>query len=426
MLHFLTTVPFLIIAAFDERAFPDMVRNHKAVGDLELAVVWYGVVQAIGFIALVLGINGRAAVALARKIPIFGQNFTTHRYYLALAFSLAIGLGAFALFLSNIGGYSVLISNMARRNKLGEGNGYVLQAIAVLGLATGMAIYANRYGRSLGKLIFAAMIMGLTAFVFSSNGTRMRTVLLVLQSTLVWHYGVERIRRPGRLALIGMLVLGPFMVAMPLIRNTLSDVKNTRLVAQSDGIISDVLAQLVDPERGFFAEISYVETYVLVTSYFHLDNLWWGRTYLDLLALPIPRSIYPDKPPGDEGIYIGDIAFGNDPRPGQPADELSPLSWPPFTLGCSYMNFWLFGVAAISYAQGTIYSAAYHYIQHSGCTLFSTVAYGYAIFYFQITNLQIVQVAIWVGIAALICRAFFGGRPAPTPQPRPTLAESAA
>ena len=44
-----------------------VVRNHRSIGDLGLAIAWYGIVQAIGFVALVFGIHSSFSTALAAR-----------------------------------------------------------------------------------------------------------------------------------------------------------------------------------------------------------------------------------------------------------------------------------------------------------------------------------------------------------------------
>ncbi|MGQ7112601.1 hypothetical protein ACUOFC_34980, partial [Escherichia sp. TWPC-MK] len=67
-----------------------------------------------------------------------------------------------------------------------------------------------------------------------------------------------------------------------------------------------------------------------------LQNVWLGKSYLDLFKAPLPRSIYPEKPPVDDGMYIRTIAEGYNVTPSRPVQELYASSWPPETLGSMY------------------------------------------------------------------------------------------
>ncbi|MGQ7148454.1 hypothetical protein ACUOA8_59935, partial [Escherichia sp. SS-MK2] len=76
---------------------------------------------------------------------------------------------------------------------------------------------------------------------------------------------------------------------------------------------------------------------------------------LDLFKAPLPRSIYPEKPPVDDGMYIRTIAEGYNVTPSRPVQELYASSWPPETLGSMYANFWIPGVVFGMYILGIIY-----------------------------------------------------------------------
>lgn len=410
VLHFFTTVPFLVVASFNEEAFPQLIRKHPCISNLDLAVGYYGVIQGIAFLVMTSGINSGLPGRIAARLPLIGTNFTTIRYVLALSFVLTLGIGCFLVFLSNIGGYSMLVTNMTRRSKLGEGQGYLLQAVTVLTLAVVMAVYAMRDHPTPFKGIFALGLVAVVALIYSSNGSRLRTVIMILQAVLAWHYGVRRFERFTWRILLLPLLLAPFIVAMPIVRNTLSGVRTDRTGIDLSTLASDVSDTFFAAERGIFTEISYVKHYVLITSYFGPHNIWLGQTYLDLLQAPIPRTIFPDKPPVDEGRYIAYIGEGGEPLPGMPDDQLSQDAWPPETLGIAYMNFWIPGVVCGMFLLGVITGTAYQYMEHANYTVHSIVIYGYVLLQLHLSNLRLIQAGINMTIATVVCLMFFGTR----------------
>jgi hypothetical protein len=410
ILHFFTTVPFLVVASFNEEAFPQIVREHPCIGDLDTAVGYYGVIQAIAYLSLTWGINSRSSGRIAERLPVIGTNFTMPRYAMALAFVLTLGLGCFAAFLISIGGYSVLTSNMTRRSKLGEGQGYLLQPVTVLTLAAVMGVYAMRGHVTAMRGAFALGLVSMVAVVYSSNGSRLRTVIMIMQAMLAWHYGVRRFERFSWKMALPPMILVPFIVAMPLVRNTLSGVQSDKTEIDAASLVTDVAERLFAPERGIFTEISYVKHYTLITSYFGPRNLWLGRTYLDLLQAPIPRTLFPDKPPVDEGRYIAFIGEGGEPVPGMPEAELSQDAWPPETLGTTYMNFWIPGVVGGMFLLGLITGTAYRYMERSGYTVYSIVIYGFVLFQLHLSNQRLIQAGINMAITTVVCLLFFSNR----------------
>ena len=81
--------------------------------------------------------------------------------------------------------------------------------------------------------------------------------------------------------------------------------------------------------RTAITDLSYVDTFVFITSYFQPDNVWHGATYLDLLKAPVPSSVDSAKPPIDDGVYVRTLAEGVRAEPGMAFSDLFYSSWPP-------------------------------------------------------------------------------------------------
>jgi hypothetical protein len=400
-MHMITVVPYLVFLALDEDAMLPLVRHHPSVPDVGVAVVRFGVIQAIGFLALLAGLAARWPALIARRLPAAGHSFSPVRAALAVTTALLIGGGSYAVFLSSIGGYDVLLYNLDRRTLLAASSGYLLSLLSMLLFAVLILIYAMRGRRTALGMAATGTLMLATAAVYSSFGGRLATVQLGLFALLTWHYGVRRIRRIPWQAPALALLLVPYLVAMPILRSPGAFAYYTE---RPQELGQEILANL---ER-VVIDLSYVDTYVFITSHFNVDNLWLGRVYLDLLLAPIPSGIYAEKPPVDDGVYVATLLTQRDVTPGTPFADLVPTSCPPETLGTMYMNFWLPGVILGMYLLGGIYRAAYRYMQCSGYNLFSIVLYGYVILVFGFSNLRIVGTLVNVSLMTLFFAAFFG------------------
>jgi hypothetical protein len=402
-LHLITVVPYLFFLAFDEEMMQPLVRDHPCVPDPGIAVVRYGAIQAIGFLALLAGLASRWPARAARLFPTAGPHFDPVRFSLAIIVALLIGGGSYAAFLSSIGGYEELLYNLDRRTLLAASSGYLLSLLAMLLFAVLILVYSLRLKRTLLKILLIGLMMLATALVYSSLGGRRSTIELLVYVLLTWHFGVRRIRRVTWHAPVLALLLIPYFVAMPILRDT-GAVEYYSKKPQDLG--TEVVANL----KRAVIDLSYVDTYVFITSYFTLDNAWAGRVYLDLLLAPIPSKWYPDKPPIDDGVYLTTLAVGRDVSPGTPYADLIPTSWPPATLGSMYLNFWLPGVILGMYLLGGVYAAAYRYMQVSGYSLLSIILYGNVMLSFGFSNLQIVQTLMNVMLATAFFALFFGLR----------------
>jgi hypothetical protein len=404
--HFVTTVPFLLMLAVNPKTLPEVLRGHRDLPDLDLAVLWYAIVQSLGFIALYLGLTNRMAPYIAGSLPQSDNPVRPVRYWIAIGAAVTVGSIGFVMFVEKIGGLRVLLTNMTRRSELMAGNHYALSLDVLLSIAAGLALYSFRHGKSLLRATAVLMLFLLAAALYSSNGTRYATVLLAILLVNTWHYGIGRFRRVTWKLIAIPALLVPFIVLMPLLRNSASGHGGQELTNP----VEQVSSALFDPEQGIFRQISYTHQHILIYSHFRPDNLWWGLSYRDLLAMPIPRSMMPEKPPGDDGVYVSDIAFGGDPEPGTAASRLYPDAWPPETIGIMYMNFWVPGVILGMYLLGSIYAVGYEYMRRTGYSFFSIFVYTVLINQFHLSNLRIAQVAMDLTLVSIFWALFFGFR----------------
>jgi hypothetical protein len=401
--HLITVVPYLFLLASDEEVMQPLVRSHPGVEDLGVAVVRYGAIQAIGFLALLAGLSARWPGLIARQLPTPSASFGGTRCTLAFVTALLIGGISYVSFLNSIGGLGVLLYNLDRRTALAAGSGYLLSLLSMLPFALLILIYSMRLRRTPLKIALIGLMILVTAAVYSSFGGRRLTVELCLFALLVWHYGVRRIRRITWQAPVLLLLLIPYLVAIPLLRSTGAVEYYSQKPNELGGEIVANLKRAV-------TDLSSIDTYVFITSYFTLDNLWLGRAYMDLLVAPIPSGILPDKPPIDDGVYLVTLATQRNVTPGTPFADLVPTSWPPETLGTLYMNFWIPGVLIGMYLLGGSYGVAYRYMQLSDFSLLSIILYGNVMLTFGFSNLRIVQTLVNVTLAVAFFAVFFGMR----------------
>src|SRR5262249_10187458 len=152
-------------------------------------------------------------------------------------------------------------------------------------------------------VVVAIMAIGTAITVLSSMGGRSSTIMLVIISILTWHYTIRRIARLPLWAYVLALLFIPYFVAIPLLREPGAALRYSE---QHEQLWHDVRANLYKA----VTQLSYVDTYVFIVNHFDTTNLWLGRPYLDLIVAPIPSTIYPEKPPVDDGVYIRSLEAG--------------------------------------------------------------------------------------------------------------------
>jgi hypothetical protein len=400
----LLNVPYLLLIAADRSYLsPESVQS-PWLHDLDAAMAGYVVVACTGFLAVVAGMFSPLGGAIARSLPrLDPARFTAARVYRAIAITAVAGVMAYMSFLAQIGGLSRLWIVLYNRTLITGGTGYITFAYTLLFTFLGVLLaYSLRFRMT--ALRRGAVIVGmvLVAAVLASTGGRSGAVTVILFAMMTVHYGVRRFRRlltPGTALLAGVLFL--FILVMPLFRTSRS---YDRYSANPGLLVGDAVRSLgrVAPQ------FSAADRGMVIVQYFRPDRLWWGASYLDLLVAPIPRTLMPDKPPVDEGVYLTAIARGSEVRPSMPARKL-PITALPMGSWIMYMNFGIVGFVAAMFLTGAVIAAAYRYMQRCGYTPNAVYLYGFMVMNgFSVSNLGLVTFIITVGFTTAVFWLLFG------------------
>jgi hypothetical protein len=138
--------------------------------------------------------------------------------------------------------------------------------------------------------------------------------------------------------------------------------------------------------------ISYSPHYMLIISHFETEEYWGTGIFESGVLAAVPRFLYPDKPPLDEGVYIRSILEGWRGRPPESYDTLYPSSFPPETLGNGY-SAGGFLVALIFFVGkalliGIVWRLAKSFFQEPVLTL----ALFFLLYQFEVSPYRFVQV----------------------------------
>jgi hypothetical protein len=185
---------------------------------------------------------------------------------------------------------------------------------------------------------------------------------------MVHHYAVRRrtsLMSGGTMVLAAALFA--FILIAPLFRTSSA---HERYSQQPELIVADVAEGVV----AIAPQMSGFDRTAVMLAYFTPERLWLGRSYLDLLTAPLPRSVYPDKPPVDDGVYLKSIADGRPVTPPMPARELPVTSWPMGNM-VPYMNFGIAGLVCGMFLVGVVIGAAYRYMHLAGFSVYSVYLY---------------------------------------------------
>ncbi len=386
ILGIVSTIPFLLAVAMDPETISRPTRTHPDLPDLTGGILWYCLLQGLGFLCLLAGYLTPKRLDRFR-LPDLSRTASSKAVWSLAAIALLIGFGSYAYILVQVGGLGVLMAKMQQRSELLAGNNYAVFGLNLVSVGVCAALLTNRFGVTRSRIAIALALFALAFVMFGTLGGRLSSIRLTLLLLLTWHYGVRRFVRMPRALTFGVLgIMVPFFLVMPLFRNPQGA---ALYIENPNRLLPDLQKQFTNIAK----QTSYVETYVLVTNHFNASNVWLGGSYADLLYGPIPSSMLDGhKPPLDDGVYVRTLYDGDlRVHPGMDPGDLDKSSMPPETLGAMYMNFWIPGVVVGMFLLGACYRYVYEAMMRNGRSLYTILLYGQALVMLQFSNLRIVQ-----------------------------------
>lgn len=403
LLTIVTTIPYLVGVGLDRELIDPLLRERWRDPDLPGLFAYYGLVQGVGFVAVMAGIHSGIGTRLAALPPVWSQRLTLRRARVGWAVGLVAGFGALAIYVVRSGGVLALLLNLNLRTMYAAGAGYLLAIVGLAQFAFLLNVYSLGIRRGPGRFVVAAGTLVFVGAAYLLLGARLPVVLTIVMAVIMWHYGVAPVRRVQPGVLVPVLGVVALMVLVPILRAP------GALQQLSEGRALDLGADILSGLQKAYTQLTYVYTYVLITGHFDLHNAYGGATYADLLAAAIPSTLVRGKPPVDEGVYVFNVALGAAVRPGTPFSQLFPNSWPAETLGAMYMNFLLPGVVIGMFVLGVVYDTTYRYMLRSGRSFATVYLYGLALTTFHLSNIRLVNfstnAALMFVYATLLLRA---------------------
>lgn len=279
------------------------------------------------------------------KVNFFAKIFNSSGYnkgkYIKVhIFLLIVCILSFIVFLNSVGGLLYLLKNIDSKSSIIAGTGYIQAMYTTSGfLSIGFLImfYSVENKMNLMKKLYFFLLVAIVFLILASLGSRKTPILFILFTILMWNYHIKKIKiLTFKNIILGSIAL-IYFGSMPLFRTSgASEFYFNNL----DRLFADSLNNIFN----FFQRFSELERSLMIYSLFNSDNLWLGKSFQDLLYSPIPRGIFPDKPPLDEGVYIYNIAHGNMVAPSTPLNKMIAVGWPPNTITNMYINFSYIGV----------------------------------------------------------------------------------
>lgn len=395
---FMYNVPFFINFYFDKDILDIRIENKLENADQLL--ITYIIYMFLSVAALYLGVNFPSRKAkLTKKISLFTLE-SEARYLLAATIIFSVGLFSYISFIQSIGGFAFWFNNIANRASFTTGNGYSTLFINFIPLGVYFFIGSFVFKKTVFKKVILLFLIIFTFLILTTLGGRKSSIEFVIFCIIIWNYKIGTIKKVKRKIIFISPLFIFYMIAVPILRT------NQNLLSYINDLgsfVKDVFSNVTS----IITEISYVGHYLFIMEHFKENNFWLGKTFTDLFFVVVPRSIYPDKPPVDDGVYIKSLVEGMSVEPNTPYRLLYQSSLPPETFGNMYLNFGVLGIIIGMFLLGLIYKKAYDYMLETNHSLFSILIYANIIISFQLSNLRITQLVSDVFLYVIIFGVFF-------------------
>lgn len=277
------------------------------------------------------------------------------------------------------GGVLYILSHIQGRKEIMAGQ-YYNELFANSLLTCGVLLTLMCYLKEKRKknLYIFIVIYVITTFGLIVFGARRPAMMLLLQVIMLYHFSSSKIRIRSLFkikSIITIFVIAFFVLLMPMLRSS----SGTDYINNPQKWVEGA----VENTNTLFREFSYCDGDMFAFDYFKNHEYWYGASYLNIPLQIIPKSIYPQKPPMDDGMYLLNLMYGEKATPNMATDDLYYQTSVPFTLESSlYSNFGLLGIIFGCLLVGVFYQYVYKVLISCFCPIFMILIYQEIIFVF--------------------------------------------
>lgn len=318
----------------------------------------------------------------------FKKNIKTTVYFKIHILFLLITIFSYLYFINNIGGFKYLLLNLDSKVTIIQGTGYI-QAVYTVASTLSMGfliVYFSKINKkmSLFQKLYLGFLVLLLFAMFATTGGRKSSILLLAFIFLMWHYNINKIKFITLKNIILFIFILFFFAFMPILR--IHGAAEYFLDHPNEAIF-----KTFENLGLLFRRFSDIDRSLFIYTYFNIDNLWFGKSFIDILYAPIPRMFFPDKPPVDEGVYIYNLLHGINVEPPTPLHKMMVVGLPTSTITNMYLNFWYPGIIVGGILMAYVIKYFFNLCKKTEYSPEAIMLYTSVIFgNFAITNLRIV------------------------------------
>lgn len=382
--NFIFVIPYLILYIIKGVEIFNVITLNN-LGKNDYIIVNFILLSTIALISFNLGVSSYSTRNRLYELNESMNHKVKNTYVIIILITFVLGFYYF----NSLGGISYYLNNVSNRSEITKGAG------ALSGLfyffiyfSSGLLIYSLKAKVFSKKIIFFIFLSFIVLLLLT--GSRSLLLRLLFIDSIIAYY----VFKPSNSKLfsiknkiryiLGFLILMLYVVVIPFLRS--STLETNQLDFKSS--ISEGIDNLEEVMKGNI----YTEIQLNILNYFEENKFWYGKSYLDLLTVFLPRSIYPDKPSADDGLYIYNMLTDNTIVVGETKfSEMYIQSWPPSSFGALYANFGIWGILLGYLLLGLLMSKIYDQMKSNKSYVYLFI-YSYCFWRLQFSNLLILEV----------------------------------
>lgn len=298
-------------------------------------------------------------------------------------------------FIYQAGGVAFIMSNTQLQYTSGKSYLYSLQILMPIGI---ISLFENNR-RSYKVLIsFLFIIYSIMILILTKRAPVIEALMLIIFAI---NYKYKRIRLLSVLkpkVIIFIIIFMCIIIIMPEFRSS-KGFNDFKLDRQT---ISNTISRITT----IFVEYSYTSRDAFVYSNYNVNNMYYGRTIVNLITAPLPRSVFPWKPPVDDGLYLANYVHGYYITPPSNFYQIY-NSFPFSSQGSLYANFGVLGIILGSLLMGLLYEHLYKILIDTQYNTLIIIIYQIILYKFAFSAKNVTQSLIVIIGAIFIYMLFY-------------------
>lgn len=352
---------------------------------------WVLTLNLLGIISYLAGYYSKLSSYVSKKIPHYPHKWSKKRLKKIVLVYAIIGVSSFIAVMWMNGGPKYILEHLYQRRTLFAGKHYFIWGSTLIAIS--FLVYASYIMAKIKRgILFVPPLIAISLiyFLFGGRGTVLSIIALF---TMIYHYLVKR---------LGFGILLTICIGLILLAIVLGEF---RAKTAGYSILKDREdVSVVDMFEAYLRTATYFDSAILAVKGVDegLIPLQYGKTYLGLLANPIPRALWPEKPSSSEDKIVGDAYFGPNT-----VEYHTPCGF----VGTTYMNFGVSGILLGFWLLGIFHKGLYNYMMFDRHNPSNVLIYVISIWSIQIgfPNIAVMSWIMYLFPIAIALR-YIGGR----------------